>query len=154
MLLNRGPILLLLSCVSIAGCQSAAGGQLPIGVWVKTGPDGGGATLRVEPCCNGGRRLIYEMPEVLGQPATTVTFESPWDGTEVPGVAPGKPTGRTLAISPIDDRRFASVAKLNGAIVSTSTAVVSTDGKMLTVDAVTQFAGGASRKTIEVWERK
>ena len=52
-------------------------------------------TMKVEPCCNGGRRLTYTF--LIGKNNTVLTVESRLDGSEAPVLMDGKP------ITVIDD---------------------------------------------------
>ena len=120
--------------------------------WVRTDAHVQGMTMTVEACCNGGLRLIYQIP-VPNQPAMTMTVNSPMDGTEAPALVGGKPSGETMAIKRLDDHRYTAVLKMNGATIGTSNGTVSADGKTLTVESVTN-AGGKADKVIETWVRK
>jgi hypothetical protein len=84
-----------------------------------------GITMTVEMCCNGGRRLVYYIPAVGNQPPVTMTVDSPMDGTEVPALIDGKPSGETMAIKRIDDRHVTGVVKMNGKPFGTSTSTIS-----------------------------
>jgi hypothetical protein len=86
-----------------------------------------------------------------GQPAMVLTIDSPLDGTDVPTLIGGKPSGQTMAVKRVDDHHYTAVVKLNGQPMMTSTGVVSADGKTMTVEDVTQ---GAGTKTVETWTRK
>jgi hypothetical protein len=98
-------------CVIIWADQAQA--QLSVGtVWVRTDSAGKGITLTVEACCNGGLRLVWQIPPIGGQPATTLTVNSPMNGTEVPAMIGGKPSGETMAIKRIDDHHYYTVVKV------------------------------------------
>ena len=129
--------------------------QMGIGTWVKqsTGSSQGGLTMTVEACCNGGRRLIYR---ITGRSEIIMTVESPFDGTEVPVLVGGKPSGETMAIKLLDDHHTSTVLKMNGKAFGTSKATLSADGKTLTVEnEVTAAAGGQSvGKQTETWLQK
>ena len=120
--------------------------------WVRTDAEGKGMTMTVEACCNGGLRLIYQVP-VPNQPAMTLTVNSPMDGTEAPALVGGKPSGETMAIKRLDDHHYTTVLKMNGAAFGTSNGTVSADSKTLTVESVSN-AGGKADKVIETWVRK
>lgn len=140
--------------LSAVGLANQAHAQLGVGsTWVRTDALGKGITMTVEACCNGGLRLIYLIPPMGGQPATTMTVNSPMDGTEVPTLVGGKPSGETMAIRRVDDRHYSAVVKMGGQPLGTFDGTVSADGKAMTVDAVTQ-AGGTVQKFIETWLRK
>lgn len=146
-----GALLLLWALVP----ASTARAQLGIGTWVKqSSPSAPGAlTMTVEACCNGGRRLIYR---IAGRSDIIMTVESPFDGTEVPVLVGGKPTGETMAIKLLDDHHTSTVLKMNGKMFGTSKATLSADGKTLTVEnEITSAAGGQTAgKQTEIWLRK
>jgi len=95
---------------------SQAPAQFGVGTtWVRTDTHGKGITMTVAACCNGGLRLIDQIP-VPNQPAMTLTVNSPMDGTEAPALVGGKPpSGETMAIKRLDDHRYTAVLKMNGA---------------------------------------
>ena len=69
----------LLSAVGWAGqAQAQFGGGT---TWLRTDAHGKGIILSVEACCNGGLRLIWQIPSMGGQPASTMTVKSPTNGT-------------------------------------------------------------------------
>ena len=128
--------------------------QIGIGTWVKQGETSavGGLTMTVEACCNGGRRFIYR---VSGSANVLMTIESPMDGTDVPVLAAGKPTGETMGIKRLDDRHTLTVLKMNGKTFGTSTATLSADGRTLVVENdITSAVGGQVGKEKETWVRK
>lgn len=140
--------------LSAVGWASQVHAQLGVGsTWLRTDAQGKGITMRVEACCNGGLRLIYQIPPMGTQLATTLTVDSPMDGTEVPALIGGKPSGETMAIKRIDGHHYSAVVKLNGQPFGTHNSTVSADGKTMTVESVTQ-GGGRVVKTIETWMRK
>ena len=121
--------------------------------WVRTDAQGKGITMTVEACCNGGLRLIYQIPAVANQPAMTLTVNSPMDGTEAPALINGKPSGETMAIKRLDDHRYTAVLKMNGAPFETSNGTVSADSKTLTVES-TSTSGSKANKITETWVKK
>lgn len=139
--------------LSVMGWTSQAQAQFVVGTWVRTDAQAPGLTLTVEPCCRGGFRLIYAVP-IPGQTPVTMTVDSPMDGTEVPTLVAGKPSGGTMAIKRVDERHYTGVVKMNGQPFGTSTGVLSADGKTLTVESVTLAPGGKAEKIIETWVRK
>jgi len=67
-----------LAFLMVVGCASQAHAQLGVGTtWVRTDAAGKGIVLNVEACCNGGLRLIYHVPAMGGQPAMTMSVDSP-----------------------------------------------------------------------------
>ena len=128
--------------------------QISIGTWVQQSASAAGAlTMTVEACCNGGRRLIYR---INGLSDVLMTIESPMDGTDVPVLVAGKPSGETMAIKRVDDHHTVTVVKMNGKTFGTSKSTLSPDGKTLTVENdVTSTVGGQSPgKQTEIWVRK
>ena len=139
-------------CVVVWVDQAQA--QLGVGtVWVRTDSAGKGITLTVEACCNGGLRLVWQIPPMGGQPATTLTVNSPMNGTEVPAMIGGKPSGETMAIKRIDDHHYYTEVKMNGQPFGTTKGTVAADNKTMTAESVFQ-GGGQVIKTFETWVRK
>ena len=129
--------------------------QVSIGTWVRQSDAsaGGGLTMTVEACCNGGRRFIYR---INGGGDFVMTIESPMDGTDVPVLVAGKPTGETMGIKRVDDHHTFTVLKMNGNPFGTSKATLSADGKTLNVEnEITSTVGGRTAgKLTETWLRK
>ncbi len=121
--------------------------------WVRTDAQGKGITMSVEACCKGGLRMTYQIPPMGGQPPVTMTVDSPMDGTEVPTLVGGKPSGQMMAITRVDDRHYRAVMKVGGKPFGTSNGTVSADGKTMTVESVFE-GGGQAQKMIETWVRK
>jgi hypothetical protein len=129
--------------------------QLGIGTWVRQDTGSGPhITMDVAACCHGGYRLTYHL-DIQGN-TTLMTVESPFDGTEVPVLIAGKPSGETMAITRVDTYHTSTVVKMNGRPFGTSRSTLSADGKTLTV--VNEFAMEAGDQTAgkhtEVWVRK
>ena len=142
------------ACLVAVGVANPAHAQFAVGTtWVRTDAQGKGITMTVEACCKGGLRLIYQIPGAANQPAATLTVDSPMDGTEVPALLGGKPSGESMAIKRLDGRHYSAVVKMNGQPLGTSNGTMSADGKTMTVETVTQ-AGGKAEKIIETWVRK
>ena len=136
------------------GWVGQAYAQLGVGTtWLRTDAKGKGIVLTVEACCNGGLRFIWQIPSMGGQPASTMTVDSPMNGTEVPALIGGKPTGETMAIKRVDDHHYSAIVKMNGQPFGTSNGTVSADNKTMTVDSVYGI-GSQTQKTIETWVRK
>jgi hypothetical protein len=129
---------------------------MEIGSWVRqdTTSKAGSLTMDVEACCHGGRRLTYHVP--MGQTTAALTIESPFDGTEVPVLMNGKPTGETMAITRVDARHASTVVKMNGNPFGTSEATLSADGKTLTVlnDFSATVGSQQQGKHTEIWVKK
>jgi hypothetical protein len=77
-----------------------------------------------------------------------MTIDSPMNGTEVPAMIGGKPSGETMAITRVDDRHYSAVVKMGGKPFGTSNGTLSADGKTLTVETVSQAAPGAKADKI------
>jgi hypothetical protein len=108
----------------------------------------------VEGCCNSGRRLTYHVK--IGNNTMVMVVESPFDGTEVPVLIGGKPSGETMAIKTVDSRHWTAVLKVNGQQFGTSKGEISADGKTLNVENNVTFAGAGRQVGLqkEVWLKK
>jgi hypothetical protein len=145
-----------LALLGALGSPRSLHGQIGVGTWERkpTASMPGAMTMTVEACCSGGRRLIYHFG--TNGPETRLSLESPFDGSEVPVLVAGKPSGETMAITRIDDHHISTVIKMNGKPFATSKATLSPDGKLLTViNDVSSSAGGQPvGKSTETWVRK
>jgi hypothetical protein len=108
--------------------------------------------MTVEPCCRAGRRLIYRIPGI----DVVMTVESPFDGSEVPVLLGGKPSGETMAITQTDDHHWTTILKMNGQLFGTSKGALSADGRTITVenDFAATVGGNAAGKSTETWVKK
>ena len=126
--------------------------QMVVGTWArtptKTAP--GVMTMTVESCCGSGYKLTYRF--AMGTNKTVMTVESPFDGTEVPVLVNGKPSGETMAIKRLDRNHSTTVIKMNGEPFGTSSATLSADDKTLTV--INEMASGAAGKVTETWTKQ
>ncbi len=146
-------LICLLAFLTVAVWADRVQAQLGVGTaWLRTDALGKGITLTVEACCNGGLRLVFQIPSTGGQPPITLTVNSPMDGSEAPALVGGKPSGETMAIKRVDDHHYNTVIKMNGQPFGTSNGTVSADNKTMTVETVTQ-GGGQVVKTAETWVR-
>ena len=137
-----------------AGWADQAQAQFGAGtVWVRTDGQAKGIVLTVSACCNGGLRLNWAIPAMGNQPATTMTVDSPMDGTEAPTLVAGKPSGQTMAVMRVDANHYRAVVKMNGKPFGTSNGTVAADGRTMTVESAFE-GGGATQKTTETWVRK
>ena len=127
--------------------------QIPVGTWERTDAKGKGIIMTVTTCCNGGLRLVYSIPAAQGQPAATMTVDSPMDGTEVPTLVGGKPSGQTMAIKRLDDRHYEGTMKMNGQPAGTAKSTLSADGKTISVEGI-YGTGAQAQKTTEIWVRR
>ena len=138
----------LLCALAWAGTAHA---QIGVGEWVRTDKEGGGMTMTVAACCKGGYRLTYHVPIGNGQPPLILTVDLPMDGTEVPTLSAGKPTGQTMSATRVDDHHYTGVVKQNGQPYLTNKATLSADGKSITVE---DTLAGSNQKVIETWAKK
>jgi hypothetical protein len=84
-----------------------------------------------------------------------LVVDSPMDGTEVPALVGGKPSGETMAIKRVDDHHYRAIMKMRGQPLGTSTGTLSADAKTLTVETVNQNRSTApAEKIIETWIKK
>jgi len=111
-------------------------------------------TIPVEACCKGGRKLTYRIS--MNGTTSELTVESPFDGTEVPVLLDGKPSGETMAIKRIDDHHATAVLRMGGQPYGTSKSTLSADGKTLTVVNDIASPGGPQPKGVqtEIWIKK
>jgi hypothetical protein len=149
---NRWALGIIASCV--IGSASSANAQAGVGTWERQGVQRPGQpiTMTVELCCRTGRRLIYRIPGIDG----VLTVESPFDGSEVPVLLGGKPSGETMAIKQTDDRHWTTILKMNGQLFGTSNGTLSADGRTITVenDFATTVGGNPAGKSTETWVKK
>lgn len=143
-----------LAFLVVVGGASQAQAQLAVGsTWLRTDEAGKGIVLNVEACCNGGRRLVYQIPSMGGQPATTMSIDSSMNGTEAPTLVAGKPSGQTMAIKRVDDHHVVAVVKMNGQPFATYNGTISADYKSMTVEGVVG-TGSQAQKVTETWVRR
>ena len=133
------------------GWGSPVHAQLGVGEWVRTDAAGKGMTMTVATCCKGGYRLTYHVPIGNGQAPLILTVDLPMDGTEVPTMSAGKPTGQTMSAKRIDDRHYIGVVKQDGKPYLTSNATLSADGKTMSIE---DTLAGSNQKVIETWVKK
>jgi hypothetical protein len=137
--------------VSLTGAP-ALSAQIGVGTWARNSPEHVQMTMTVETCCGPkGRRLTYHIP--MKNVTMEMTVDSPFDGTEVPVLVGGKPSGETMAIKWLDDHHTFTVLKMNGKPLGTSKATLSADKKTITVenDMSVGTPGQPEGKTTEVW---
>jgi hypothetical protein len=153
-MLATGRLIGVFACLLALGWAGQVHAQLGVGTtWLRTDAQGKGITLSLEACCNGGLRFIWHIPSMGGQPASTMTVDSPMNGTEVPALVGGKPSSETVAIKRMDDHHYSATVKMNGQPFGTSNGTVSADNKTMTVDSVYGI-GSQTQKTTETWVRK
>jgi hypothetical protein len=113
---------------SALGAAAPLQAQVGVGTWVRTATDSmTPMTMTVEACCNGGRRLTYHFD--INGTETTLTVESPFDGSDAEVLIAGKPSGETMGITRVDDHHTSTVVKMSGKAFGTSKATLSADGK-------------------------
>ena len=126
-----------------------------LGTWLRTDALGKGMTVKIEVSgTKGGRKLTYQ---VLAQNQMVVMIvDSPMDGTDVPVIVSGKPSGMTMAMKRVDDHHVNSVEKVNGQTFITSKGTFSDDFSTLTVEDEINpaAAGNQPTKQTETWVRK
>jgi hypothetical protein len=142
-----------IACCAV-GSASTARAQVGVGTWARQGAEAPGQPIMmtVETCCGSGRRLIYRITGI----DAVLTVESPFDGSEVPVLMAGKPSGETMAITQVDDRHWTTVIKMNGQLFGTSKATLSADGRTLNVenDMKATVGANAAGKSTETWIKK
>lgn len=130
--------------------------QADLGTWVRqtTATTPGAITLTISACCNGGRRYAFSF--TIGPNTQVMTVDSPLDGSDVPALIDGKPSGETMAVRRLDDHHTHTVVKLNGKPFGTSDGTLSADGKTITVlnEYMASVGGQPAGKTTETWVRK
>jgi hypothetical protein len=137
--------------------SAALEAQLVVGTWVrtptKTAP--GQMTMTIEPCCGSGYKLTYRFA-ISEQQTMLMTVSSPFDGSEVPVLVDGKPSGETMAIKRIDDHHATTVLRMNGELFGTSKSTLSADGKTISVinDVTNAAVGQPVGKVTETWVRQ
>lgn len=127
--------------------------EFSIGTWVQTAPMKG-LTMTVEECCNGGRRLTFQV--TLDQKRQTFTVESRFDGSDAPVLVDGKPNGETMALKRDSDLRTTTVFKRSGKVYRRSTTVESSDRRTLTVENefIDPADGRGTGKMTETYARR
>src|SRR5262245_45097769 len=92
-------------------------------------------TMTIEPWGVGGSRITYNIKMDPKDAAmmkmdpkdAVMIIESALDGSEVPVMVGGKPSGETMAIKRLDDRHTFTVIKMNGQPFGTSKCEMSGD---------------------------
>jgi hypothetical protein len=75
------------------------------------------------------------------------SYDARWDGKAYPMV--GNPGGDRIALTPVSDREVSSKSTLKGKLAATASAIVSADGKQLTIHRkVLNAKGGPSDDTL------
>ena len=150
----RGPLAIVgVMLVSTLVMPAAARAQLGVGVWERQKDKGskglaGSMTMTVEQCCRGGYKLTYNID--INGTKSVMKVESPFDGTAVPVLVDGKPSGETMSIKRVDERHTSTTMTMNGKLFGTSKGTLSADGKTLTV--INDMKTGGTQT--EVWVKK
>lgn len=101
-----------------------------------------------------GMTFTYSVPG-SAKAADRLSFDTQFDGADVPIVMNDAPTGQTIAITVLDDRHAASITKFQGKTTGTSKSELSDDGKVLRVDNDVAPAGSANTvHRTEVWDKQ
>ena len=140
--------------VSLLSSAQLLYAQMGVGNWAREGQGPVVITMTVEACCNGGRRLTYHVK--TGNQSQVMLVESPFNGTEVPVLLDGKPSGETMAIKQVDSRHWTCVLKMNGQLFGTSSGEITADGKTLNVENKITFAAAGQSVGVqkEIWHKQ
>src|SRR5450759_164322 len=114
------------------------------------GPASKSLTLKFE-ASQGVIKLTSDGADAEGK-ATHGTFSSKFDGKDVPWE--GNPNADTAAPKKIDDNTYESVWKKGGKVTITAKAVVSKDGKTLTISQTGKNAKGETVNHTSVFEKQ
>src|SRR5688572_28801947 len=106
-------------------------------------------TLRIEPW-EDGLRVVYDMVRTRGG-ITHVEWQGRFDGRDYP--VQGMDYFLTNAYRPLDDRSYEIIIKVDGRVAANAIAVVSPDGKVLTVTTIEKDASGRTVKTNAEYRR-
>jgi hypothetical protein len=150
------PSSLLAAAALLLAIPTSLEAQLGVGIWVRnvTRESQAKMTMTVEPCCGNGYRLTYRFP--MSEQEMVLMVESPFDGSEAPVLANGKPSGETMAIKRLDAHHSSTVLKMNGEQFGVSNSTLSPDGTTLTVinEFTSTAAGNQLGKVTETWTRQ
>jgi hypothetical protein len=154
-IVRRFPGLLLIAAWLLVAAAPAVAADSPVGTWVRqTSKDETGLPqmiLIIERWGASGAKLTYRVAGV----DKLMTISSPMDGSDVPVLLAGKPTGQTTGIKLVDEHHAKAVQKMKGKVVGTSTATLSEDFTKMTVE--NDFTAAPDRKlgrSTEVWLRR
>ena len=106
-------------------------------------------TLRIEPW-EDGLRVVYDMVRTRGG-ITHVEWQGRFDGRDYP--VQGMDYFLSNAYRPLDDRSYEIIIKVDGRVAANAIAVVSPDGKVLTVTTIEKDANGRTVKTNATYRR-
>jgi hypothetical protein len=127
---------------------SAAAPEEWYGTWLERSATP--MTLVVEPA-GSATRFTYHMPPDF-KPQMVMSFETQFDGKDVPVLVNGAPSSEVMSIKRIDDRHVVGAWKINGQPAGSSRSEMSADGKVVRVDndALDEKTG---QKT-QYWDKK
>ena len=156
-----GLVLALSIGIVAASSQAAAPEQAPwIGTWQlnaarstarSTPSPYKRVVLRIEPAADDGLVVVYDMVGTRGG-VTHVEWSGQFDGRDYP--VQGMDYVLTNAYRRLDDRSYEIVIKVDGQPAATAVAVVSPDGRTLTVTTAERGPGGQTANTTAVYERR
>jgi hypothetical protein len=106
-------------------------------------------TSRIEPTGD-GVTVVYDMVGTRGG-VTHIEWTGRFDGKDY--AVQGVDYVLTNAYRRIDDRSYAIVVKVDGAVAATAVVVVSLDGRTLTVSTAERAPGGRTLNTTAVYDK-
>jgi hypothetical protein len=136
-----------LLCLLSLGAAAAAPSEW-YGTWVERSATP--MTLVVEPA-GSATRFTYRMPPDF-KPQMVMSFETQFDGKDVPVLVDGKPTSEVMMIKRLDDRHVIGAWKIDGKPAGTSRSEMSADGKVVRVD--NDSLDAATGKKTVYWDKK
>ena len=151
---------LALVCLALAGSMLAQSTAF-VGTWKLNAekskfPAGKAPKSLTRTVSADGETLTYKF-EGVGADGTAITygFASKLDGKEVEVTGNGMPYGADhIAIKKVNSHETSATLKKGDKGVGTSTATVSHDGKMLTINSKGTDADGKSTKTVSVYDKQ
>ena len=85
------------------------------------------------------------------KPQMVMSFETRFDGKDVPVLVDGKPSSEVMMIKRLDDRHTLAAWKIDGQPAGASRSEMSADGKVVRVD--NDALEGTGQKT-QYWDKK
>ena len=107
-------------------------------------------TTKVEPW-EGGIRVVYDMVGDRGG-VTHMEWTGKFDGKDYP--VQGVDYVLTNAYTPVNDRSYRIVIKVDGSVAATAIVVISPDGKTLTTTTTEKNRLGEAVNTVSVYDRQ
>jgi hypothetical protein len=140
--------------VVLVAARPAVAAESPVGTWVRSdsGSKAGVITMTIEEWGKGNAKLTYRFKGS----DMVLTIVSPLDGSDVPVLMNGKPSGETMGIKLVDKYHSVTVLKMDGKQFGVSKGTYSDDFTKLTVenDMTAGAQGQTAGKTTETWVRK